>query len=88
MRALANLIIAGTALALMSAPASAAMGRAAAHVETADATAQQGCLAGGAACATEPLAQYCIADDKCATALPASTLISYDARMDAAAAAR
>lgn len=87
MRALANLIIASAALALLSAPASAASGRVA-KVEQSAATAQQACVGWGVHCDPEVLAEYCIAADKCATALPASTLLSYDARMDAAAAAR
>jgi hypothetical protein len=86
MRALANLIIAGAALALISSPASAGMGRVAAiEMDTKAATAQQACVGWGVRCEPEVLPEYCIAADKCATALPASMLVRYDALMDAAA---
>ena len=82
MSAILKLIAAGTAVVLMSAPV-AAMDRTA--TETAQVTAQEDCRGWGVRCEPEILPEFCIAEDKCAVALPGSALIRYDARMDAAA---
>jgi hypothetical protein len=83
MRALATLIIAGTAAALFSAPVAAQSPTKLDAVRLDVATAQQTCQGWGVRCDTEITPEYCIADDKCAVALPASSLIRYDQRMDA-----
>lgn len=87
MRALSRLILAGATLALLSAPAFAAMGRVARIDTDRDvARAQQACAGWTLQCEPEALSEYCIAVDKCAMALPAGNLLRYDALMDAAAA--
>jgi hypothetical protein len=88
MRALSTLMIAGTALALFSAPALAAFGTQAAPVaETAAVTAQaETCRGFGCSLsAAEITPEFCIAEGKCATALPAASLLRYDELMDGTA---
>lgn len=84
MSALTRLMIAGVAAALFSAPAIAmdASGKPDARIDNI-ATAQQTCTGWGVRCDLEVTPEYCIADDKCATALPAALLVRYDQRMDA-----
>lgn len=84
MSAFARLIIAGVAAALVSAPA-VAKDRLA-KFEPAPVTAQESCHGWGVRCEPEITPQYCIADGKCAVALPASALVRYDQRMDLATA--
>jgi invasion protein IalB len=81
MRALYTLIIAGATAALLSAPAGA--------VETTKTTVkpsftaqQTTCQGWGVRCQTDVTPSYCLAEDKCATALPGSALIRYDQLMD------
>jgi hypothetical protein len=82
MRALYTFIIAGATAALLSVPAGA--------VETAKTiaakqsfTAQQTtCQGWGVRCQTDVTPSYCLAEGKCATALPGSALIRYDQLMD------
>lgn len=85
MRFLARLIEAGAVVALMSAPALASTHRhkidAAANVTTA--AQQHSCRGWGVHCEGEVTPSYCIADDKCAQALPGGMLLRYDQRMDA-----
>jgi hypothetical protein len=83
MSALRNLIIAGAAAAFISAPALASDRLA--KLETAPVTAQESCTGWGVHCEPEITPEFCIADDKCAVALPAAALVRYDQRMDAAA---
>lgn len=86
MSALARLMIAGAAAALFSAPAfamdaSTKLNAASFDIATAQ---QQTCTPGwGVHCDAAVAPEYCIAADKCATALPGEMLISYDQRMDA-----
>jgi hypothetical protein len=85
MRALSRLIIAGAAAAFISVPALAA-DRLAKLEPSADVTAQESCTGWGVYCESDVTPEFCIADGKCAMALPASALVRYDQRMDAAAA--
>lgn len=85
MRALSRFALAPVALAFIGAPAVAGTAELEAQPKVATAT-QQACQGWGVRCEPEALPQYCISADKCATALPASTLVRYDAIMDAAAA--
>ncbi|HHY49758.1 MAG TPA: hypothetical protein GYA10_08435 [Alphaproteobacteria bacterium] len=84
MSALTRMMIAGVAVALFSAPAMAteASGKLDARLDTI-ATAQQACTGWGVRCASETTPAYCIADNRCAIALPAAMLVRYDQRMDA-----
>lgn len=84
MRALSRFTLASVALAFIGAPVLA--GTAELKAEPKMAVAQQACQGWGVRCEPEALPQYCISAEKCATALPASTLVRYDALMDAAAA--
>lgn len=84
MRALSRFALASVALAFIGSPAFA--GTAEPQAEPKLAVAQQSCQGWGVRCEPEALPQYCISADKCATALPASALVRYDALMDAAAA--
>lgn len=81
MRTLEKLIIAAAAAALMSAPALAADRLA--KIEPTTVTAQESCTGWGVRCETEVTPEFCLAEDMCATALPASALLRYDQRMDA-----
>jgi hypothetical protein len=80
--ALQRLIIAGVAAALVSAPAVAVerLGRTAADSPL---SAQNECTA--TRCETAKSPEFCIADDSCAQALPASAIVRFDALMDHAA---
>ena len=83
MSALSRLIIAGIAAALISAPAAAMETvRTASVTTTATVSAQEYCQGWGVRCDGEVAPTFCIADDKCATALTGSALIRYDQRMD------
>jgi invasion protein IalB len=82
MSALRNLIIAGVAAAFVSAPALASDRLA--KQETPTVTAQETCTGWGVHCEAEVTPEFCIADGKCAVALPAAALVRYDQRMDAA----
>jgi hypothetical protein len=82
MRALLTLIIAGATAALLSAPAGA-VEPVKTDLKTAF-SAQQAtaCQGWGVRCEIDVTPSYCLAEDKCATALPGSALIRYDQRMD------
>jgi hypothetical protein len=84
MSAILRLIVAGAAAALISAPAIAS-DRLAKLEPSATVTAQESCTGWGVRCESDITAEFCIADGKCAVALPASALVRYDQRMDAAA---
>ena len=83
MSVLRNLIIAGSAAAFISAPVFASDRLA--KLETTPVTAQESCTGWGVHCEVEITPEFCVADDKCAVALPAAALVRYDQRMDAAA---
>lgn len=83
MSAFLKLIVAGAAIAFLSAPAVAT--DRATKIETAHATAQQDCRGWGVSCELQTMPEYCIAEDRCAVALPGSAIARYDALMDAAA---
>ena len=82
MSALSSFIAAGLAVALLGAPVSAA--DRIDKIAPAQASAQEECRGWGVSCDIGATPDFCIAEHKCATALPASALIRYDARMDAA----
>jgi hypothetical protein len=84
--ALTRLMIAGAAAALFSAPALAADVSTkldAAFDTTTVAQQQDDCRGWGVRCELDVSPTYCIADDVCATALPATALVRYDQHMDA-----
>ena len=84
MSALVRLTIAGAVAALFSAPALAADGVAKLDpLRTVAASQQQACQGGDMTCDIEVTPRYCIAEDKCAQALPSSALVRYDQHMDA-----
>jgi hypothetical protein len=85
MSALVRLMIAGVAAALFSAPAVAmdASKLDRAFYEVATAQQQDDCRGWGVRCELDVTPTYCIADDVCATALPATALVRYDQHMDA-----
>ena len=83
MSALSRLIIAGATAALISAPAIAS-DRLAKLEPSTSVTAQESCTGWGVRCESDVATEFCIADGKCAVALPAAALVRYDQRMDAA----
>ena len=83
MSAISRLIIAGAAAALISAPALAS-DRLAKLQPTTTVTAQESCTGWGVRCESDVTTEFCFADGNCAVALPASALVRYDQRMDAA----
>jgi hypothetical protein len=87
MRALVTLIIAGATAALFSAPALAAERVAKLDVTTAvtELAAQESCVGWGVRCELDVTPEFCIAADKCATALPGSAMLRYAERMAAIA---
>jgi invasion protein IalB len=83
MRVLQRLMIAGAALALLSAPAFAHQTSKLDAFQVEPATAQQQtCQGWGVRCDGEVTPSFCIADDKCASALPGGAIARYDQRMD------
>jgi hypothetical protein len=83
MSAFVRLMIAGAAAALFSAPVVAMEPSSKLDAfELATAQQQDDCRGWGVRCALDVSPTYCIADDKCATALPATALIRYDQHMD------
>ena len=83
MRALLTLIIAGATAALLSAPAGAGE-TAKTTVKSTISAQQSSCQGWGVRCEIDVTPSYCLAEDKCAIALPGSALIRYDQRMDTA----
>jgi hypothetical protein len=83
MRALLTLIIAGATAALLSAPAGA-VEPSKTDLKGTFAARQSNCQGWGVSCETDVTPSYCLAEDKCATALPGSALIRYDQLMDTA----
>jgi hypothetical protein len=82
MRALQTLILAGATAALLSAPAGA-VETAKSEIDKTAFTAQQTtCQGWGVRCEPDVAPTYCLAEDKCATALPGSALVRYDQLMD------
>lgn len=84
MRALAKLMIVGFVAALCSAPALAKdIGKPDMAPELSAQQQQEVCRGWGVSCPADITPIYCIADDVCGPALPASALIRYDRHMDA-----
>jgi hypothetical protein len=83
MRALLTFIIAGATAALLSAPAGA-VESSKTDLKGTFVARESTCQGWGVSCETDLTPTYCLADDKCATALPGSSLIRYDRLMDAA----
>jgi hypothetical protein len=84
MRALQTIIIAGATAALLSTPAGAVDTAKSRTDKTAFLAQQTTCQGWGVRCEPDFAPTYCLAEDKCATALPGSALVRYDQLMDTA----
>lgn len=87
MSVLHKLIVASAVAALSCAPALSAeqLAKSGTATQVADLTAQEHCVGWGVRCEPEVLPEFCIADGKCATALPGSAMLRYAERMGAIA---
>ena len=82
MRALLTFISAGATAALLRAPAGAVESTKTDLKVTFTAQQATACQGWGVHCEIDVTPTYCLAEDKCGTALPGSALIRYDQRMD------